>query len=110
MSGWAWIDGRVAEASSAAVPSDDAGFLLAHGVYDTTRLEGSTPLALTRHLRRLRRSADLAEVEVPWSDAELRAACEVLVAETPPTPDGQLARLRITVTAGASSPSRCSSP
>jgi branched-chain amino acid aminotransferase len=101
---WAWIDGHVAEASRATIPSDDAGFLGGHGVFDTMRLVGSTPFALTRHLARLRRSAAIAHVDVPWSDAELRAACEVLVAEAPVMPTDHVVRLRITVSARATSP------
>src|SRR5690606_35641200 len=46
----------------------------------------------------------LAEVDVPWSDPELRAACEALLGAVPPAPAGRLGRLRITVTAGARSP------
>lgn len=104
MSAWVWVDGRVQGPDEAAFRGNDPGALVGHGVYDTTRIVRDEPFAMTRHLRRLRRSAALAEVPVPWSDAELRAACESLVGAAPPVPDGHLGRLRLTVTAGASSP------
>ena len=104
MSAWVWVDGRVQGPDEAAFRGSDPGALFGHGVYDTTRIVRDEPFAMTRHLRRLRRSAALAEVPVPWSDAELRAACESLVGTAPPVPDGHLGRLRLTVTAGASSP------
>lgn len=101
---WLWAGGRVLDADTPVVSGVDPGLLVGHAVYDTMRLERGEPLALSRHLRRLRRSAAIAEVDVPWSDAELRGACEAVVGAAPPVPAGALGRLRVTVTAGAPSP------
>lgn len=103
-SSWLWVDGRIVDPDAAVVPGSDPGLLTGHAVFETTRLVRGEPFALSRHLRRLRRSAALAEVEVSWSDAELRAAAAAVVAAAPPVPDGCLGRLRITIGARATSP------
>lgn len=99
----AWVDGVVGPAADAAVPVTDPGFLVGHGVFETTTVVRGVPFAASRHLRRLRRSAAIARVEVPWSDAELRGACEAAIgafaAAGGPGP-GTFGRLRMTATAG----------
>lgn len=104
MSTWVWADGRVTEAGTPVAAGNDPALLAGHGVFTTTSVVGDRPFAPTRHLRRLRASARLAEVEVPWSDDELLGACTDLIAATPPVPADRLGRLRITVSAAARSP------
>jgi branched-chain amino acid aminotransferase len=89
-----WIDGEVREAP--AVSPLDHGFLVGDGVFETLKTVDGAPFALTRHLRRLTRSADGLGLALP-PDATIRSAvAEVLAVSAAPT-----GRLRITVTSGA---------
>lgn len=103
MTTWVWVDGAVVPAASAGrVSALDRGLLLGEGVYETAKVVGDTPFALTRHLARLRRSAALVGIEVPWGDDEVREACASVVdaaLRAGGWPD-DLGRLRITVTGG----------
>lgn len=107
MSTTTWLDGRVLDAASgeARVPLADPGVLVGHGVFETTKALEGPALALGRHLRRLRRSAELARLAVPLEDAELRGAFEAVLGEHRrrgggPAPGEGFVRLRLTVTAG----------
>lgn len=98
MTSLVWRPGASRPEPQALVPADDPGLLVGHGVFETCKVVDGVPFALTRHLARLRRSAAQVAVEVPWTDAQLRAATARALAETPG------GRLRITVTAGAARP------
>lgn len=104
---WAWIDGVVGPAQEGVASPIDRGLLLAQSVYDTCAVVDGQPYALTRHFDRLRRSAGIIDIEFPWSNDELRLACDrLLVAaqsrERPAAaPHGRLQRLRLTVTGGS---------
>lgn len=100
MSTWVWVDGAVAAGDDARISALDRGLLLGEGVYETAKVVAGAPFALTRHLARLRRSAAVVGLEVPWADAELRAACEAAVGAGRAGWPGDLGRLRITVTGG----------
>jgi branched-chain amino acid aminotransferase len=78
----------------------DHGLTVGDGVFETLKVIGGRPFALRRHLQRLHRSATGLGLDVPLSDARLRAAVDdVLGAADLPS-----ARLRITVTGGVSPP------
>lgn len=99
MTGAVWIDGRIVAPADGTVAADDPGLLVGDGVFETTRVVRGVAFALTRHLARLRRSAAIVGIDVPWSDAELRGACEATVAAAGPEPADRFWRVRITVTA-----------
>jgi branched-chain amino acid aminotransferase len=72
-------------------------------VFETCKVVGRTPFALTRHLARLRRSARVLELAVPWSDEELTTTCAAAIdaaADDPANAAPGMGRLRITVTGG----------
>ncbi len=94
-SGLAYVGGQIVPLDQATVPVTDRGFLLADSVFDTVRTYGGRPLLLGEHLDRLRRSAQELFLPVPWSDAELSAAIDGLLAAWA----GE-ASLRIMVTRG----------
>ncbi len=99
MDGLVWMGGRILEAHEATVAALDHGLTVGDGVFETMKIVGRTPFALTRHLARLRRSLAVLDLAVPLDDHELRAATAELVdghAATGATPG----RLRITVTSG----------
>jgi branched-chain amino acid aminotransferase len=92
----AWIDGALVDAETAYVSAFDHGFTVGDGVFETMRLAGDRPFALTRHLRRLTRSAAGLGLEPPSEEA-LRVAVEATLAANDPA---DLGRVRITVTGG----------
>ena len=94
-----WVAQGLVEAERATVSVLDHGFTVADGVFETLKVVDGVPFALTRHLRRLARSAAL--LGLPDPDPEVvadaaRSVCEANAAEI-----GPLGRLRITYTAGA---------
>lgn len=103
MSTWVWTDGAVSAAEAARIRALDRGVLLGDGVYETAKVVDGAPFALTRHLARLRRSADIIDLTLPWGDGVLRSACAKAVgaAQIDQAGNGTVGRLRITVTGGA---------
>jgi branched-chain amino acid aminotransferase len=95
----AWIDGRLVPLADARVSVLDHGLVVGDGVFETLRVYGGVPFAWTRHLARLRLSAEGLGLDVPDVDTLRAAAGAVLAA------DGLTeARLRITVTGGIAPP------
>jgi branched-chain amino acid aminotransferase len=97
---WVWTDGRVMPAERAKVAATDRALLVGQGVFETVRVNGSTPFALGRHLARLRRSAAVVRLPVPWSDDLLRQASLDTIATAHDQAGPVDGRLRITVTGG----------
>jgi len=65
------IGDRLLSREEACVSVEDRGFLYGDGIYETLRIYGGCPYLLDEHLRRLRKSAQLLYMELPWSDREL---------------------------------------
>lgn len=65
------VNGTVSLAGQAVVPVFDHGFLYGEGVYETLRTYQRVPFLFGPHMARLRRSAALMALDVPFSDAEL---------------------------------------
>ena len=68
------MNGRIADAAAATVPVFDHGFLYGEGVYETLRTYHRIPFLFDRHQERLRRSAALLDLPVPFTDDELLAS------------------------------------
>ncbi len=90
-----WVDGRVGDPSTATVSALDHGITVGDGVFETCKVTAAGPFALTRHLRRLARSAAGLGLPAP-DDEEVRGAVEAVVAALPM----DFGRLRITWTGG----------
>ncbi len=96
-----WIDGALVATAEARLSPLDHGVTVGDGVFETMKVVAdaggsSRAFALTRHLRRLRRSADGLALAVDRSDDELRVAVQqVLDANA-----ADAGRVRITVTGG----------
>lgn len=90
-----WLNGSLRTGDDARVSVLDHGFLVGDGVFETCGVQDGQPFALTRHLRRLERSAFGVGITLP-DEAALRHA----VAETMHAAPAA-GRLRITVTSGA---------
>lgn len=90
-----WIDGSLVAAAEARVSVFDHGLVVGDGAFETCRIVDGTAFALTRHLRRLARSAAALGLDPPDTDL-LRIAVADTIAANPPDHD----RLRITLTSG----------
>jgi branched-chain amino acid aminotransferase len=68
-----YVNGRITDAATASIPIFDHGFLYGEGVYETLRTYSREPFLFDRHLRRLRQSAEMMALPVPFSNDELLA-------------------------------------
>ena len=91
-----WANGRLVAPDEPAVSALDHGLTVGDGVFETLKVVGRTPFALTRHLDRLERSATGLGLAAP-DRALVADACNAVVAGLDPA---VVHRLRITVTAG----------
>ena len=80
MSAVVYVNGKISDAATATVPVFDHGFLYGEGIYETLRTYRRRPFLFERHMRRLRQSAGLMALDVPYSDEELRARMDETVA------------------------------
>ena len=89
-----WVDGRVV-GDEPALRGYDHGLTVGDGVFETCKVERGHAFALSRHLRRLARSA--AGLGLPEPDADyLREGVQAVLGQA----DLAFGRLRITMTAG----------
>jgi len=65
------VNGRISGERDAAISVFDHGFLYGEGVYETMRTYLGRPFLYERHMRRLRRSAEMIVLDVPFSDEDL---------------------------------------
>jgi branched-chain amino acid aminotransferase len=77
------VNGRITDAASASVSVFDHGFLYGEGVYETLRTYHGEPFLFDRHARRLRHSAALMTLLVPFEDARLLADIRTTIAAHP---------------------------
>jgi branched-chain amino acid aminotransferase len=66
-----YIDGKFVPSNEAVISVNDLALLRGYGVFDFLRTYNNTPFFLDEHLDRLRRSADLIDIRLPWSNLEL---------------------------------------
>jgi branched-chain amino acid aminotransferase len=67
------VNGHITDAAHASISVFDHGFLYGEGIYETLRTYHRLPFLYDRHLRRLRQSAALMALPVPFDDAALLA-------------------------------------
>ncbi|ASR54635.1 aminotransferase class IV [Cellulomonas sp. PSBB021] len=89
-----WADGRLHAPTDRILTGVDHGVTVGDGVFETCAVYGGRAFALSRHLRRLARSATGLGLPVPDEDAVREAVAAVLAA----APDA--GRLRLTYTGG----------
>jgi branched-chain amino acid aminotransferase len=70
------VNGRISDGREAVVPVFDHGFLYGEGVYETLRTYNRRVFLYDRHVRRLRRSAQMIALDVPLTDDALAAEIE----------------------------------
>ena len=94
----AWVNGEVVDESQATVSAFDHGITVGDGVFETAKVVGGVPFALTRHLSRLAASAYGLGLDAPTDTDLRRAVDETLTANA--EHHGRPLRLRITLTGG----------
>jgi branched-chain amino acid aminotransferase len=99
MSAVVYVNGKISDAATATVPVFDHGFLYGEGIYETLRTYRRRPFLFERHMRRLRQSAGLMALDVPYSDEELRARMDETVAAHKELKGGE-AYIRVLLTRG----------
>jgi branched-chain amino acid aminotransferase len=93
------MNGALTSLEDAAVSPLDHGLVVGDGVFETLRVYDGVPFAWTRHLARLRASAEGLGLVAP-AERELRAATDAVLTANSLTE----ARLRITITGGPAPP------
>jgi branched-chain amino acid aminotransferase len=68
-----FVNGRITGERDAVVPVFDHGFIYGEGVYETLRTYNRRLFLFDRHARRLRRSASMIALDLPFSDDTLAA-------------------------------------
>jgi len=68
--GLVWLNGSFMNFEEARVSAEDRGFQFADGVYEVVRVYGGKPFTFEEHLKRLRNSASLIELQFQKEDRE----------------------------------------
>jgi branched-chain amino acid aminotransferase len=92
-----WVNGTVVESAEALVSVLDHGFTVGDGVFETTKVVGGVPFALTRHLDRLVVSARGLGLPEPDLALVRHAIDDTLLENDTSSPQ----RLRLTYTGGS---------
>jgi branched-chain amino acid aminotransferase len=91
------VNGRITPERDAVISVFDHGFLYGEGIYETMRTYHRRPFLYDRHMRRLRRSARMIELPLPFTDEEL--AVQIRDTQAMARIDGE-AYIRVLVTRG----------
>jgi branched-chain amino acid aminotransferase len=92
------VNGRISGERDAVIPVLDHGFLYGEGIYETLRTYGQKPFLYGRHMVRLRRSASMIALDVPFTNDDLlRRITETMAAAQL---GGAEAYVRVLVTRG----------
>ena len=92
------VNGRISPQHEAVIPVFDHGFLYGEGIYETLRTYDGRLFLYDRHLRRLRNSARLIDLQIPFTDGELAARIHDTINAA--SPEGREAYVRVLVTRG----------
>jgi len=91
------VNGRITPEGDAVISVFDHGFLYGEGIYETMRTYHRRPFLLDRHMRRLRRSAKMIDLPLPFSDEQL--ATQIRDTQALARIDGEV-YIRVLVTRG----------
>jgi len=92
------VNGRITGEREAVISVLDHGFLYGEGIYETMRTYGGRLFLYDRHMRRMRRSARMIALELPFSDEGLAARIRETIDQA--TLEGHEAHIRVLVTRG----------
>ena len=92
------VNGRISSERDAVISVFDHGFLYGEGIYETLRTYDGRPFLYDRHLRRLRTSASMMALTIPFTNDELAAQIRETTAAA--SLGGAEAYIRVLVTRG----------
>jgi len=92
------VNGRISDEHEAVISVFDHGFLYGEGIYETLRTYNGRLFLFDRHARRLRNSARMIDLSVPFADDELERRISDTIAAA--KLDGKEAYVRVLVTRG----------
>ncbi|HSK08277.1 MAG TPA: aminotransferase class IV [Vicinamibacterales bacterium] len=99
-----YVNGRITGEGEAVVSALDHGFLYGEGVYEVVRTYGRKPFLFGRHMARMRHSAAMIDLEVPFTDEHLLGEIEKTAVRfyesQGPKGDGMEMYVRILLTRG----------
>jgi branched-chain amino acid aminotransferase len=98
MSAQVCVNGRITSDRDAVISVFDHGFLYGEGIYETLRTYHGRPFLYDRHMRRLRNSARMIALDIPFTDADLASQIRDTIAAA--DLDGSEAYIRVLVTRG----------
>jgi branched-chain amino acid aminotransferase len=98
MSAMVNVNGRISHEHEAVISVFDHGFLYGEGIYETLRTYSGRLFRFDRHARRLRNSARMIELVIPFTDDELARHNSDTIAAT--KLNGKEAYVRVLVTRG----------
>jgi branched-chain amino acid aminotransferase len=75
-----WLDGGLVDEDRAVVSVFDHGLTVGDAVFETVAVRAGRPIAATRHLRRLQRSAGVVGLDAPALDELMGAVTETVAA------------------------------
>lgn len=93
---WAFINNQFVKAEEAVLPVSDLAIQRGYGVFDFFRTVGSVPLFIDHHLDRLRHSASVLRLQLPYNNVGLKNIVRELISKNDLSSSG----IRITVTGG----------
>lgn len=93
---YVYVNGNVLPLAEAHVSVLDHGFLYGAGLFETMRTVGGRPMFWQEHVARLRESAEVLGITIPWSDEEMEQG----IVETVRANELQEAYVRLSVTRG----------
>lgn len=93
-----YINGRWVHPDEASISINDIGLLRAYSVFESLRTYGRRPFHLDEHLNRLYHSAELIELDIPWSRGQIADVVREVIGRNPYLH----AAIRILVTGGVS--------
>jgi branched-chain amino acid aminotransferase len=79
-SAWWYIDGRWVHPHEATLSLNDVAVLRGYSAFEALRTYARRPFHLGEHLQRLLRSAELIDIAIPWSSAQIAAVVEEVIA------------------------------
>ena len=93
-----YVNGKWVHPDEATISINDTGLLRAYSVFESLRTYDRRPFHLGEHLDRLYRSAELIELDIPWSREQIAGVVREVIARNP----YRHAAIRILVTGGVS--------
>ena len=105
-----WMNGEIIPPEQAVVSVFDHGLLYGDGVFEGIRFYNGKAFRLSEHLKRLQDSANVLNIEIPYSDTALTKAVEKLIDKN----GNETGYIRLIVTRGVGSlgidPANCHKP